>query len=458
MTEKELRTDSNQYNVGTQMKQQIHEEYNCAVNHPVLMKAWKEGRAIDIVDEEKKNGEPCIILGSGPSLDHSIKFLKNWKGGLICSTSQALACIKYGIEPDYILVLDPFCRLDEIKGYDWSKTKTKLVVHPGAWPDLIAYWPNKILMYLQNNGRPDNIYDGIIRHMYSERDDGFRDAKFHLAIRTSFTIFACSPALELFLADKLGFGDCFLCGCDFAYNKHNGVLKERFTDYSYENDKWIPHLHKYEPNEELQKAEVTTNNGLKTHVIHLYYKKNFLSAWRLSGHQLYTTDKGAILDNEIPYVSIEKVIKTQNGKKLPRLSLYNINKRAERYLATAGLFIIESSGGLNFVETQNPMSDLVTYMTNMSRRFICKKCGTRFLSEQNITGNNCANPVCKGEGTIDQEIKTDIEKNMKRINNLLLNKKKTNVSHLEIHDKLKLVKKEESKEIQEPNNDIEKDN
>jgi hypothetical protein len=47
-------------------------------------------------------------------------------------------------------------------------------------------------------------------------------------VRTSFAIFACSPPLQLFAADKLGYGTAFLFGCDFAFPDN----KERFTNWT----------------------------------------------------------------------------------------------------------------------------------------------------------------------------------------------------------------------------------
>jgi hypothetical protein len=160
-TEAKVRSDSTLYNKATQERQLIHEQVNTAYNHHTIVEAFKSGRARDIGDEPKATGIPAIIIGSGPSLDYSIQFMKEWKGGIFCSSSQACTLMYYGIEPTHIVALDPFSSHEEISSIDWSKTKTKLIVHPGVWPSMVDYWPNEMLMYIECLGKPDSFYADI---------------------------------------------------------------------------------------------------------------------------------------------------------------------------------------------------------------------------------------------------------------------------------------------------------
>ena len=191
ITESTLRLSSSNYNEGTRQSQLIHEELNSAINRPIIMDRVAKGTARDLDEEPKHEGEMCFIIGSGPSLDDSIVHLKNWEGGIICSTSHALTLMYHGIEPSHIIALDPFSAWEETKGIDWSKTKTKLIAHPGVWPDLIENWPNELLLYLQNAGDPAGYYNTTQKHMYTTREGKRPKAEF---IWQSVLRSRCSPA------------------------------------------------------------------------------------------------------------------------------------------------------------------------------------------------------------------------------------------------------------------------
>jgi len=435
-----LRTPSTPYNETTFLKQQIHEEYNSAYNHRPILELIAAERARDVHDEPKKGGQPVFIIGSGPSLDDSIEHLKDWEGGIVCSSSHALTLMYHGIEPDYIVMLDPFSSLEEIRGVDWSRTKTELIVHPGVWPDVIPSWPNEVLLFRQNLGRADSFYATTQKHMYTIREGSRDKAEFKLLIRTEVTVFACSPPAQLFLADRLGYGTSFLAGVDFAY--HSG--KERFTSYTVKEAErvivsgnsaptvipaaWEKHEHPFVepgPNDTFdpnaQNAPFRTKNGLWSARVHLFYKKNMISAWRLSGKDVYTTDHGAI--TEMPYMDIGKVVRSQGRKAKPR-SVKWIHKQADRYLASVGAFVIENEPdakgeiGYNFVESDTPETELRNWMLAMRGQYVCPACGIVVAAndQKEHEGDEC--PRCK-EGKLGHRHDIDVAKNMLRIQELL---------------------------------------
>jgi len=438
--ETNLRTPSTPYNEGTAMKQQIHEEYNSAYNHALIMQMIKDGRARDLNDEPKQDGTPVFIIGSGPSLDDSIEHMKDWQGGIVCSTSHALTFRYHGIEPDYIVCLDPFSEYGEIAGVNWEGTKTKLVAHPGVWPDLLEKWPNEVLLFRQNLGRQDSYYATTQMHMYTERHGTREKAEFKILIRTEVTVFACSPPAQLFVADRLGYGTAFLAGVDFAY--HSG--KERFTNYTVSKPEklivtgnaspttveaeWDRHEHVFSPPADppnvltgAQDELIRTNNGLWSARIHLFYKKNMISAWRLSGKNVYTTDHGAI--TEIPYMHIQKVVRFQGKKAKPRSTKW-IHREADRYLASVGAYVIETEPdengniGCNFIESADPEREITAWITNMTRQFLCPGCGIVVAANdaEDHVGDTC--PRCK-EGKLKRRNDIDLVKNMARIKELM---------------------------------------
>ncbi len=103
MLEKDLRTQSNDYNAATAVTMGYQEIRNSAENWQNIMHLFRTGRAKDLNEEVKQRGTPVILTGSGPSLDDTIEKLKNWKGGIICHYSQALTLMYHGIVPDYIV-------------------------------------------------------------------------------------------------------------------------------------------------------------------------------------------------------------------------------------------------------------------------------------------------------------------------------------------------------------------
>jgi len=366
-TEDDVRSRADGYNAGTEASQLLHEQLSSAINWQTIRKAYLEGRARDM-NSEPKSTLPAVIIGSGPSLDHSIKFLKDWKGGIFCSTSHALTLIHHGVEPTHIVLLDPFCYWAQLKGYDWAKTKTKIILNPGVWPDLVENWPNEMLLYLQNPDRQDSFYMNEQKNMYTWREHNdpvkYRSDTFHYMIRTWFPIFACTPAMELLTADFLGYGPLFLCGVDFGYSGG----KERFTGWKVDDaGNWTEHKFPYVPN----KNDIICRNGIPTQDVHLYYKKNFISAWRLMGKPLYSTDHGAM--PEVPYVDIEKVVRTQ-GRVVSPQPPDKTNHISEKYLASVGAFVINTKQGPKFIECDDPWTMLPQWMAAQNRILLCTNC------------------------------------------------------------------------------------
>jgi len=414
-----LRTDSAAYNAGTRANQLAHEEKSACENYHVIAQAYKDGRARDLNDEPKANGAPCMIIGSGASLDLALPLLHKWKGGIICTSSHARTLYKFGAPPTHILALDPFCTWEEVEGPDWSKTKTKLITVPTVWPTLIANWPNEMLMYRQNLGRRDIYYASTLNHMYSDRV-GFRNCTFNFMIRTEITLFACSPPLQMFAAQIMGYGNIFLVGCDFAYTYD----KDRFTDWTvskpatlFSPAKWEEHVHTYDGLDAKTKSEtLLTVNGLKAHTVHAYYKKNMISAWRLSMQDVWTTDKGAI--TEMPYIDIGHTIMKQGAHIKGAIPPLEKEKRAEEYLALVGAFVVKPTNGFVFIEVAEPDKDLPDYMRKMNREYVCQECkvGLQSDKDDDQTGEEC--PVCKKRALMRRNY-CDIDANMARVHDRL---------------------------------------
>lgn len=410
MNEKSIKTRSDQYNAVTNKTQGYQEIYNSAANWHVIQGYLKAGKAKDLNAEAKKTG-PCIITGSGPTLDDHIHKLVNWKGGIICHYSQAVSLMRFGVEPDYIVALDAICNWEGLQCIDWAKTKTKLVSHPGMWPSLIENWPNEILLYRENIGKKDGFTKHTQNVMFCERHGTLEEAlaskiRFEPQIKTEITMFACTPPCQLIVAQILGYKMCFLVGLDFAYPGD----KYRFSDWVYEGDMWTQRAYPIDKDKEY----VLTNNNVKTEPLHLFYKKNFISAWRLSLMQCYNIPGGGV--TEIPEANIDKVIKT-TGRAYKPIPGELIIKKSERYLATIGCFVIDYDKGHGFVEADD-LKTLENYMVYQNRIYVCDSCEAEALAnvEKDHTGQPCQK--C-GVGKMVRVNRIDVEKNIKRLKALI---------------------------------------
>lgn len=385
---------------------------NSAANWEAIMDRFRTGQAKDISSEPKKLLQPVILTGSGPSLDKSISKLKDWKGGIICHYSQALTLRYYGVIPDYIVALDSVCNWEGLSDVEWAGTKTKLILHPGMWPSLVANWPNEMLFYRQNLGRPDGFGVNEQKIMYSEQIGGLKEALeskmgFKPLVNTEMTMFACTPPGQLFTAQILQYGPVFLTGMDFAYHDD----QERFTDFRVdEQGKWAGVKHVLP-----EREYIKTANGLKTDPLHMYYKKNFVSAMRLSMQRVFTTDKGAI--TEVPFIEMDKVIKTQ-GKKAPDILPEMREKNYERYLAKINCYCITADKGQWFIEVEDPMRDIPGFIDSKNRQYKCTQCGNELTANDSKDHNGEECNICHRK-TLRQLNPVSLEKNMSRIKSLV---------------------------------------
>jgi hypothetical protein len=425
-----LNQHASTFNDGTKVKQLIHEEYNTGRNIGRLLELIESGGARDISFEKKVDNTPFFLVSSGPSFDKNIHHLRDWHGGIFCSTSHALTLMYHGIEPTHIIALDPFCEWKELEGVDWSKTRTKLCLQPGVWPDLVENWPNDILLFRQDSAQANSFYATTQLHMFTKRTGTRQEWTFDVLIPTSVTLFACSPPAQLFIAAKLGYGICFLIGADFAY--FDGKI--RFTTYTVKKPagivqagnappvevpaEWEEHV---DPLVELpenvrdQDKLCMSENGMLTSQVNIFYKKNFISAWRLSRKMIYTTDHGAI--TEAPYMFIGKVIRTQ-GDVPVRTERWILNT-TERYLARHNAFVVETEkGGHQFIETQNPEVDVPQFLTKMRQQCICPTCGLQAVNETDKEPDSETCPRCE-QAQFERKHDIDVVKNLTRLHTLL---------------------------------------
>ena len=97
--------------------------------------------------ENKGAALPFVILGAGPSLEKILPYLKEIKkrAVLVCVDTALHACLSYGVEPDFILLVDPqySCALHlEFL----SSPSSILITECAAWPSVFRFNCREVLL------------------------------------------------------------------------------------------------------------------------------------------------------------------------------------------------------------------------------------------------------------------------------------------------------------------------
>ena len=366
---------------------------NASKNRPMIEHMFHErGMGLDLLHGPKApppgpNGEktPLIILGSGPSLERAIPYLRFWRGAIMGSPSQVkLFGAMRDREMDFILALDTTTRvIDQFGTVD--VIGSNLFTHPSMCPELFHRWKNKQNIYLFRMFEPENE---VLNTLY--------DALFPF-IRGRVINSGCIANNAIIIANNMGFGPIFLVGVDFGYPKctdiwdpeHLYQLKKnsymqggvsvldwmefearykKDPDIAYEIKgyfKDVGHLEQgilrfrdyvdigdrvYEP-EELQFTDKvidptlkTSDNGIWTTDTNIFYKQTLLANYKLLHPQIVNCSKGLLNDTKIPQMDIEDVVERQGANIAWKegdshyMTWPEIDKASDEYLIPRGIF------------------------------------------------------------------------------------------------------------------------
>ena len=350
--EKDVEQWCAQYNAGTAgivMPLDIRHSY---ANWEWIAQEVKNGKAADLAALAGKCKGPAMLLASGPSLDDVMPHLKNWKGAICCSSSQASTLVYYGRQPDFIVQLDAQTRMDEFIVPQWGPN-TALICNPGCHPEIIRSWKNPKFYYRQIDPQRE-FYSQVLPTAYP-------------FITTQLLLFSCSPAAQLGILRNLGFNPIFFVGMDMGYVGH----KNRFTWWRYtevgpqmRHGKYRPGSWRWIPDPPAMRPDnvIRANNGVITDKANLFFKRSIFAVGLLETHrpeapQLIYASKGIF--TEFPTVDVMEVIERQ-GQGYEELYRTNEQTRwvCERYLATQKMYTIEFGGGevekgVRFLETSD---------------------------------------------------------------------------------------------------------
>jgi len=327
---------------------------------------WRGRRGYDLKDLEETRKGPAIIMGSGPGLDEALPLLKDWKGGLICSTSHANTLAYYGVRPTHIVYSDVRCYWDEISGVPprwWEEAEdTVQCGNPCMMPEIISKWPGKTYYFVPRDPAIP-LYWSMLPEAYP-------------FIKMALLPFACSPAAELGIGRAIGYNPIFMIGHNFGFTRDgDGGLpaRYRFLGHNYRDGEWKAETPAGPPAPE---HLVTSENGYPSTAINLFYKRAMLCVARLECHRdvpmqlINATPYSAM--TEFPYMSPEEMI--SSGGVVPE-ALCRTNEEqmqaCEVYLSRVGSYCVRfKKGGVRFADMQEPKRwrELLTaYMTKVNR-------------------------------------------------------------------------------------------
>ena len=379
------RMQSDTYNAATRTKHMGNEIRFSFYNHNNLLHAMgyqysKRSRVWDKVDEAPRavdlqaaprhNGEPILIIGSGPTFDEFAPYLKDWKGDIMVSTSQASTCIYHGKEPTYVVALDPNSDYNEMPVDTWDNRKTIMITHPGVSPNLIERWNGP--MYLFRKLQPQTpFYENAQKIGYStlgheEIDTLGWGSEF--LITATVPMLACVLAAQICIAKRLGYQRQYLVGGDLSMPDD----KSRFTSYSYVGGKWKESLPvdvetwaKMALTGRQTDNALCSQDGVPTSTMFVFYAHQVITAWRITEADIVNaSDKGII--KLFPTATPQEILRKQ-GKGIKGYNQKQVVRITERYLAEQNIYFINVGQGVMPHEFKDPLHDIPLMMREIKK-------------------------------------------------------------------------------------------
>lgn len=132
-------------------------EFNLATAIQYLENAWKNFPYIwakpgikSLYDKFK--GKPAIIVSSGPSLNKNIEILKQYQNNavIIASGSAQGACIKHGVVPDFLTIVDPLPLMHTVLENAYHSDTTLLMLEEG-YHEIVSQNPGEVFFFKQSH-------------------------------------------------------------------------------------------------------------------------------------------------------------------------------------------------------------------------------------------------------------------------------------------------------------------
>ena len=307
---------------------------NLARTYVEVEKRFKDEDA-DIKTIPRVQGEPILLLGSGPSLDDWIPHLKDWKGAIACSTSQLLLLEYLGIEPTFLFLIDCDPNPDMIKlvaDYKGDHTKTTFITHPQIPREYLEVWKGPVRFFRMLD--PGDEFST----KYVPMAVGWMNQEKNLHIgsyvlNSGNVVNAAIPVLS-----GLGYAPIFTCGYDLGYPGET----YRASSVKRVNGELVMSAPAPMPSQEMRPIKYYPGiNDVLSDELCYFYKYSFMILYALGAIPLISCSRGLI--GEVPYVKPEYVVAAQ-GKGFEKLlrnpvETYEIGKE---YLKRRQIYILKT--------------------------------------------------------------------------------------------------------------------
>ena len=342
--------DVAQHNPDFQTSWKLHNlpiEANNVFEHWCYFKDFSKRTPL-LRDDRLKEPKPCIILGSGSGLNLAAPLLKDWKGGIICSSSQLTTLAYHGAVPTYWASPDPRFHMEELEAMPeecrqrlWDKTT--FIQTPIGPIEYTLDWQGRIRWFLILDPGKEWYANAIAPNF--------------LWIPETLLPFSSNAPALVALANYLGYAPLYLCGVDFA--------GYRADIWQYIDGEW----------KEGKGSDAEGSIGWQKNYLGQMTDMNLEWAWRgmlctlrlgldeLKGKywHVYNCGPDSALKEQLPYRDIKKVVETQGEGERMEWSKNKLRQGYDLGLARFNTFTFRVHNGQewgNRIEMANSWEEL----------------------------------------------------------------------------------------------------
>ena len=293
MKEVDYRETPDRYNKSARTKLRPWESKFAAMNFYTVVEELKAGWASDMANlPSVPEGIPAILIGSGPTSDSIIPLLKDWKGGVFTSTSQASTCMYHKSCKIHIVAYDIQTDVQELSQVDtWKGREAHLLLHPCMKPEFLKYWKGEKSYYLPFMPNCP-LREYVLPEMYD-------------FIRSRALMSGSTGGMQLVIARLLGYNPIFMAGLDFGFP----FGRDRYTSWYFDHEKnaWCS-IEGGKVNRE-DPEYIEGDNGCPSIKLNVFYKTQFIKMARLNmkdkeNPQLLVATPGGLLSSILPNVDV----------------------------------------------------------------------------------------------------------------------------------------------------------